>query len=76
MKNELFYQSFAILLMGFWPIYFKFNQHFSIAYYSIYALLLMVSAYYFCDFTGFLKSRIFIQAIQKTIFMSYIMRSV
>ncbi|MBL7767951.1 MAG: hypothetical protein JNK20_03210 [Flavipsychrobacter sp.] len=55
MKNELFYQSFAILLMGFWPIYFKFNQHFSIAYYSIYALLLMVSAYYFLRFYRFFK---------------------
>lgn len=55
MKNELFYQSLAIILMGFWPIYFKFTQHFSIAYYSIYALLVLVSIYYFLRFYRFFK---------------------
>lgn len=55
MRKELIYQSIAILIMGFWPIYFKFNQQFSIAYYSIYALLIMVSVYYFLRFYRFFK---------------------
>jgi amino acid transporter len=55
MRKELIYQSIAILIMGFWPIYFKFNQQFSIAYYSIYALLIIVSVYYFLRFYRFFK---------------------
>lgn len=55
MKKELFFQSFAILLMGIWPFQFHFNQNFSIAYYAIYFLLLVVSAYYFLRFYRFFK---------------------
>ncbi|KYP14148.1 hypothetical protein [Flavihumibacter sp. CACIAM 22H1] len=56
MKKELFFQSFAIILMGFWPIQFKFNQQFSMAYYGIYSLLVVVSIYYFYRFYGFFKT--------------------
>lgn len=55
MKKELIVQSFAIVLMGFWPIQFRFNQQFSMAYYCIYFLLLMVSLYYFYRFYCFFK---------------------
>ncbi|WP_290797199.1 hypothetical protein [Flavihumibacter sp. UBA7668] len=55
MKKELIFQSLAIVLMGFWPIQFRFNQQFSMAYYSIYLLLLIVSLYYFYRFYGFFK---------------------
>ncbi|MBU7578452.1 MAG: hypothetical protein KAF40_10350 [Flavihumibacter sp.] len=55
MQKELIYQSIAILFIGLCPIFYKFNQNFSIAYYCIYALLLVVSIYYFLRFYRFFK---------------------
>ncbi len=55
MRKELICQSIAIVTMGFWPVFFRFNYEFSIFYYSIFALLVVITVYYFARFYQFFK---------------------
>lgn len=50
MKNELYYQLAAIIMIALFPIYFKTSGNALILFYTIFALLLVISFYYFYRF--------------------------
>lgn len=50
MKNELYYQLAAIIMIALFPIYFKISGTALILFYTIFALLLVISFYYFYRF--------------------------
>ena len=55
MKHELYAQFFGIVLIGFFPQIFDIVHEFYVLYYALYALMIIVSAYYFMKFYFFFK---------------------
>lgn len=55
MKHELFAQFFGIILIGFFPQIFNIIHEFYVLYYALYALMIIVSAYYLVKFYFFFK---------------------
>ena len=55
MKHELFAQFFAIVLIGFFPQMFNIAQELYVLYYALYALMVVISAYYLVKFYFFFK---------------------
>lgn len=55
MKHELFVQFFGIVLIGFFPQIFNIVHEFYVLYYALYALMIIVSAYYLVKFYFFFK---------------------
>ena len=55
MQHELFAQFFGIVLIGFFPQLFNIVHEFYVLYYALYALMIIVSAYYFVKFYFFFK---------------------
>jgi hypothetical protein len=55
MKNELYAQIIAIIIMGFIPFHFKFRPEFMGPFYASYAILIAISFYYLLRFYFFYK---------------------
>lgn len=55
MQHELYAQFFGILIIGIFPQIFNIIHEFYLLYYAFYALMILVSAYYFIRFYFFFK---------------------